>query len=260
MKRSQFVLPVLALGLLFGNPGIGKAGWMDIAEDAMKKISQPASSGSGGSLIAGLSQDEMVRGLKEALAVGFKKAISLLGKNGGYLDDANVKIPMPGVLAHVETALGMAGQGAVADRFIETMNRAAEQAVPVTADIFSQAIRDMSLKDAANILNGPEDAATQYFRKISGEQLIRSIQPIVANATENVGLTAAYKMLTGTLPKQSGFLSAMVDQETLDLDGYVTRKAMDGLFLKLAKEEKQIRQNPMARGSDLLKKVFGAVN
>ena len=111
-----------------------------------------------------------------------------------------------------------------------------------------------------NTHKGPEDAATQYFQKSSGEQLARSIQPIVTQATEQVGLTQAYKMLTGALPKASGLLSSFAGTDTLDLDGYVTRKTLDGLFLKLAAEEKKIRENPIARSSDLLKKVFGAVS
>ena len=117
----------------------------------------------------------------------------------------------------------------------------------------------MSIADAANILQGQEDAATQFFRKASGEQLTRSIHPIVANATQKVGLTATYKMLTGALSGYSGLLSNVLGSQSLNLDDYVTRKALDGLFLKIAEEEKRIRENPMARSSDLLKKVFGAL-
>lgn len=134
-----------------------------------------------------------------------------------------------------------------------TMNKAAEKAVPEAAEILADAIRNMSIDDAMNILNGPDDAATQYFRKVSGVSLQNKFQPIVSEATDQTGVTAAYKnMINKATPLFGGFL----EDSAVDLDQYVTDKSLDGLFKYIAQEEKNIRQDPSARTSDLLKKVF----
>lgn len=130
---------------------------------------------------------------------------------------------------------------------------AAESAVPETAGIFVDAIKSLSLEDAKGILQDPDDAATRYFREQSEASLTRAILPIVEDATAKTGVTAAYKKLTGGV----ALLGQLSDSDSLDIDGYVTRKALDGLFLKLAEEEKLIRQDPLARSTELLKKVFG---
>ncbi len=259
MNKLKWTLPLILLGIILINPRIGQAGWMDFAKDTFNKATQTTNQEPGASSI-GLNQEEITKGLKEALIVGFKKAISLLGKNGGFLNDAKVKIPMPGLLSHAETALRSAGQGKIADNFIQTMNSAAEKAVPVTADIFANAIRNLTVEDAKAILQGPNDAATQYFKRTSSESLTSAIRPIIEESTKTVGLTSAYKALIGTVGEKAGFLSNIMGQDNLDLDGYVTKKSIDGLFLKLSEEEARIRSNPMARGSDILKKVFGAVS
>jgi len=134
------------------------------------------------------------------------------------------------------------------------MNHAAEQAVPLAANVFAGAITNMTIADAKSILTGPEDAATQYFRKSSETQLHEKFLPIVQDATEKTGVTMAYKNLI----KQAGPMAAFLGADAGDLDGYVTQKSLDGLFKMIASEEKQIRQNPVARSTDLLKKVFGA--
>jgi len=199
-----------------------------------------------------LSQTEIVSGLKEALNVGVERATSLLGQDGGFLNDAAVKIPMPESLQQVERSLRAVGQDALADDFIVSMNSAAEKAVPATTTILVDTIKSMSLEDAKGILNGPDDAATQYFRKQNEVQLTSAILPIVQDTTAQVGVTSAYKKMTGNL----GLLSQFSGQSNLDLDHYVAQKTMDGLFLKLAQEEKLIRQDPVARSTELLKKVF----
>jgi hypothetical protein len=201
-----------------------------------------------------LSQDEVSAGLKEALEVGVDKAIGYLGQDGGFLNDAQVKIPLPSMLQQLDTGLRAMGKGDLADEFVATMNHAAEQAVPKTAGIFGDAIGKLTLEDARAILNGPDDAATQYFRQTSGEELAAAVLPVVEQATEKTGVTAAYKQLVAG----SGVLGNFMDSSSLDLDRYVTDKTLDGLFVKLAQEEKLIRQNPVARSTDLLKQVFGA--
>jgi hypothetical protein len=143
----------------------------------------------------------------------------------------------------------------MADEFVATMNHAAEQAVPIAAHVFAGAITNMTVDDAKAILTGPNDSATQYFRKTSGTQLHEQFLPIVKEATAKTGVTASYKNLMA----QAGPMSSFLGKDAGDLDGYVTTKALDGLFKMVAAEEAKIRENPMARTSDLLKKVFGSV-
>lgn len=202
-----------------------------------------------------VSEWEAGAGLKDALSVGVERAIQILGKEGGYLEDAQVRIPLPDTVRSVGNGLRAIGQDEIVDDFIATMNHAAERAVPKTVDIFTDTIKGMTLADAKGILQGPDDAATRYFQKQSTPQLIEAILPIVKDATEEVGVTSAYKELTGEV----SFLSALSDDDALDLDRYITNRALDGLFLKLAEEEKRIRENPWARSTGLLKKVFGSI-
>lgn len=251
-SRTGIALGMIA-GLLLSIPGL-QAGWQDYLKpmgDVLNKSTAPATGTAAGSL----TQQEMTGGLKEALSVGVQRAIELLGREGGYLQDKSVRIPLPGVLEKAESGMRMLGQGELVDEFITTMNRAAEQAVPEAASIFADAIRDMTLQDAQGILQGPDDAATQYFRESSGERLAQAIAPIVSEATERAGVTSAYKRMA----ENAGALGGLMGGSALDLDRYVTDKTLDGLFFKLAEEEKQIRQNPVARSSDLLKKVFGSL-
>lgn len=238
--------------VLFLSQGL-HAGWQDYAKPIGEVLNKGANTRDG-SAGTSLSQQEMSGGLKEALSVGVERSINLLGRNGGFLNDSLVKIPLPGVLQKLEGGLRAVGQGELADEFIATMNHAAERAVPETASIFGETIRKMTLKDAQGILQGADDSATQYFRKNSGKKLAKAILPIVKQATEKAGVTSAYKNMVG----KAGILGGMAGSSSLDLDEYVTEKTLDGLFLKLAAEEKQIRNNPLARSTDLLKKVFGA--
>lgn len=203
---------------------------------------------------AALSNDDIIGGLKEALANGAQSAVNALGRSGGYLNNSAVKIPLPQKLQSVGKVLAAVGQGRHADEFVQTMNSAAESAVPEAGAILADAIREMSVADARAILDGPQDAATQYFRRVGEQRLTGKLRPIVSDATSRAGVTSSYKNLIG----QAGSAAALIDSEAMDLDGYVTTKALDGLFLMIAAEEKRIRENPVARTSELLKKVFGA--
>lgn len=210
-----------------------------------------------------LPQNEIVGGLKEALGKGVSNAVVSLGRNDGFLTNANVKIPLPEKLQSVEKALRMAGQSQMADDFVASMNHAAEQAVPVAAGIFGNAIQQMSIADAQGILAGPDDAATKYFQKTTQTNLFAAFYPIVQKATDSVGVTAEYKAMMDKFASVSTFSSFLgksnpVNLNTADIDTYVTDKAMDGLFKMVAAEEKNIRANPVARTSDLLQKVFGS--
>jgi hypothetical protein len=227
----------------------GSGEWWESVEKAVG-TSQETSSGSQTSLASW----EIVEGLKQALSVGVQRAIENLGRDGGFLDDAEVRIPLPAGLDKVEKALRTIGRDDLAEEFVVTMNRAAEAAVPETTGIFVDTIKSMSLEDAKGVLRGPDDAASRYFREHSEARLNQAILPLVKDATAKTGVTAAYKRLTGGV----ALLGQFSDSDTLDIDRYVTRKALDGLFLKLAEEEKRIRQDPVARSTELLKKVFGA--
>lgn len=228
-----------------------EAGWGDFLD---KLIGSDDKTSDSSSSLAALTDGEMIDGLKEALSVGVQRAISLLGKEGGFLNDASVRIPIPSALKSVEKGLRAVKQDKYADQFIATMNSAAEKAIPLAGDIFGNAIKNMSLEDAKSILSGPDDAATTYFRRNTESQLSESIYPLVQEATNETGVTSSYKSLT----KKAGILGGLVDEDDLNLDKHVTSKALDGLFAKLALEEAKIRQDPLARSSDLLKKVFSS--
>ena len=212
--------------------------------------------------LATLSQDQLIAGLKEALTKGVQHAVTNLGRTDGFLKDSKVRIPMPESLGKVEKGLRAVGQSELADNFVNTMNRAAEQAVPEAAGVLGESVKQMTVADAKTILAGTNTAATDYFRRTASTNLHARFLPIVKKATEQVGVTSAYKQMTekanvGGLGAFSGFLGK---KEALDIDSYVTSKAMDGLFVKIADQEKLIRANPAARTSDLLQKVFGSVS
>lgn len=230
------------------------AGWRDyLPKDADGLVGGPET----GSVASQLSQSEVAAGLKEALAQGVETAINSLGRTDGFLGNDLVRIPMPEYLNTLAQGVRAIGGDAYVDEFITTMNRAAEKAVPAAAEIFANAIRQMSMDDAKQILAGPDDAATQYFQRVAGPELVERFRPIVGNATESVGVTSAYK---GMVSQAGPMLSMLGQPDAPDLDGYVTTNAVDGLFTVIAQQEKQIRENPVARTTDLLKKVFGSAD
>jgi Protein of unknown function (DUF4197) len=214
-----------------------------------------------GGLTASLSQDQVVQGLKEALGKGVQQAVTRLGHEGGFLTNLNVRIPMPEKLRSVEKTLRVLKQDKLADDFVTTMNHAAEQAVPEAAGVFGNAIKSMSIEDAKAILMGTNNAATQYFRKTTETNLYAKFLPIVKKATDQTGVTASYKQLMEKAQAANSFGSfgrSLLGADSMDVDAYVTNKALDGLFKMVADEEKLIRDNPVARTTALLQKVFGA--
>jgi len=200
-----------------------------------------------------LGDTDIVSGLKQALESGAGHAVSNLGIADGFLNNQKVAIPMPEKLGKVENMLRKVGKDKYADRFVVSMNRAAESAVPLTLDILKSGIRNMTIDDARSILEGEDDAATQYLKKTGSEQLYAKIHPIVQQSTAEAGVTGSYKKMVGKLD----FLGKYVDMKDYDLDNYVTNKTMDGLFTLIAEEEKQIRDDPAKRTTDVLKQVFG---
>ncbi|MBS1159480.1 MAG: hypothetical protein H6R15_1899 [Proteobacteria bacterium] len=204
--------------------------------------------------LAAISSADAGTGVKEALAKGADYAVVSLGKDGGFLGNSKVRIPLPGYLQKAESALRMFGLGKAADQLIETMNHAAEQAVAEARPVLGEAIRKMTVQDAKGILTGGEDSVTQYFKRTSTEQLTAKFMPIVKASTKKVQLADKYNQFAGKAAS-----SGLIEQKDADLDSYVTQKAMDGLFAMIAEEEKKLRSNPLGAGSDLLKKVFGAL-
>ena len=246
MKPVKFVFSIcVVVCIYFTTMTNSNAAWSDIFKIFSGVTGQATSSE--------LTNSEIVNGLKEALSKGTKSAINSLGRPDGFFQNPGVKIPMPESLEKVEKTLRKFKQDKTADEFILSMNRAAEQAVPEAASIFSNAIRSMSFEDAKGILQGPDDAATQYFRRSSKNRLTEKMLPIVRKSTNAVGATAKYKKMVEKL----GPVSGLVDTKLLDIDQYVTDKALDGLFKMLAEEEKLIRNDPAARTTAILKKVFG---
>lgn len=201
-----------------------------------------------------LTNQDIAAGLRAALDQGARRAVAELGQTNGFLSDARVRIPMPPQLERVEAALRTFGQDRYADELVVTMNRAAEAAVPEAGAILGDAIRRITVDDARRILEGPDNAATRYFRRVGEERLTSRIRPIVSDATSKTGVTSSYK----TMMDKAGFAAQLIGVDTVDIDGYVTERALDGLFLLIAEEEKRIRENPLARTTDLLKKVFGS--
>ena len=233
---------------IFSNPA--HADWKKLLEQTLgdnKAIGAAATS-------AALSNEDMVSGLKEALANGAQSAVNALGRSGGFMGNSAVQIPLPDKLQGVANVLKLVGQQRYTDEFVQTMNSAAESAVPEAGAILGDAIRQMSVEDARTILDGPDDAATQYFRRVGEERLTTKLRPIVSDATSRAGVTSSYKNLVS----QAGSAASLVNSDAMDLDGYVTNKTLDGLFFMIAAEEKRIRENPAARTTELLQKVFGA--
>ena len=199
----------------------------------------------------GLDAQTITAGLKEALQQGTNQGVNALSRADGYLGNGLVRIPVPDELLKVEKFLRKIGADRYADDFLVSLNRAAEAAAPHAKAIFVDVIRSMTISDAVGILNGPDDAATQYFRRNSETRLTANFRPIVANSTSKVGVTSHYKKFV----KKAERLG-LAGSKDLDLDNYVTNKALDGLYLMIAAEERRIRQDPVARTTELLRRVF----
>lgn len=204
--------------------------------------------------VSDLSNAEASGGLKEALTQGIGKAISSLGATDGFLGNKEVKIPLPKSLKKIEKGMKLMGMGKQSDELVLKMNRAAEAAVPEARALLVDSVKKMTLADAKAILTGPEDAATQYFKKTTSAQMAEKFLPIVKKATENVQLAESYNKYA-----EMGSKFGVVKKEDAKIEQYVTNKALDGVYLMIAKEEAAIRKDPVGQASSLIKKVFGAI-
>jgi len=237
MKRSLVLLTFLTILLV--HPA--NAGFM---EDLLQGAGLGQKSGPG--------DDQIVAGLKEALSIGTAHAVTETSKTNGYFGNPAIKILMPERIQKVADVLGKVGYQKEVDDFVLGMNRAAEKAAPQAKAIFIDAIHQMTIEDARKILDGGDTAATEYFKTKTSGKLYEAFHPIVSSGMNEVGATRSYKEMMGKY-KALPFASA----ESLDLDRYVTNKALDGLFYMVGQEEIKIRKDPAARVTDLLKTVFG---
>jgi hypothetical protein len=201
---------------------------------------------------SGLSDSKVASGLKEALRIGADNAVKLTGKTDGYFGNEAIKILMPSNLRPLEKGLRAIGYGPKVDEFVLSMNRSAEAAAPAAKKIFGDAILAMSFDDARKILSGGDTAATDYFKSKTTDQLAAAFQPIVEKTMNENGVTQKYRALTDQYQS-----IPFAKSRTFDIDKYVVTKALDGLFYELAKQERQIRKDPAARTTSLLKEVFG---
>lgn len=202
-----------------------------------------------------LSSADASAGLKKALDQGIDHAVSQLGAADGFLKNPKVRIDLPPKLAKAEGMMKMLGLGDQVDSLVTAMNRAAEAAVPESKVLLKQALKQMSVEDAKQILTGGDDSATQYFKRVTYEPLKLKFTPIVTRETKKVQLGQRYDAVA-----QKAVGLGVLKPDDASLEGYVTDRTLDGLFLIMADEERAIRRDPLGQASSLLKKVFGAVH
>ena len=199
------------------------------------------------------TQDEAARAIKEALSNGIIKGVDKVSVADGYLKNADIKIPFPPQAQKVEDALRSIGLGNMVDNVVTSMNHAAENAAKAATNIFINAIKQMTVNDAINIVNNKQqDAATQFLQRTTTDQLVAAFKPSIKDALDKTGATKYWSEVMTEYNK-----IPFVSKVETDLPDYATRKAISGLFFMIAKEEAAIRKDPLARTSDLLKKVFG---
>ncbi|MBK9507974.1 MAG: DUF4197 domain-containing protein [Cytophagaceae bacterium] len=203
---------------------------------------------------APLSEQEISAGLKEALSVGINLGADKASATDGFFLNPAIKILLPPEVQKVESTLRSIGLGGEVDKFMLSLNRGAEQAAQEAKPIFISAIKQLTITDAINILKGEKDAATQFLRRTTSPQLVQAFEPIMVNSLNKTNATKYYGDIAGTYNK-----IPFVKQINPDLKGYATQKAIDGLFILVAQEEAKIRENPLARTSELLKRVFGSL-
>ena len=213
-------------------------------------ISMPAMAMGIGTLL----DEEVTDGLKQALTQSASTAVDKLGVANGFLENPKVRIPLPGPLQKVEGVMRTLGMGKYAEGLIVTMNRAAETASAEAKPLLVDAVKSMSVEDAKKILAGGDDSATQYFRETTSEELAQKFLPIVKKATDEIGMAKKYNEFAG-----KGAKFGLTAEKGGNIESYVTQKALEGLYLMMAEEERAIRSDPGGQSSKLLQKVFGTL-
>lgn len=210
--------------------------------------------GAGAVSIDQLTGSEASAGLKAALDQGVTSAVASLGRSDGFWSNPKVKIPLPENLQRAKSALKLMGKGREVDELERAINRAAEEAVPQSKQLLTNAVKSMTVDDAKRILAGGDDSVTQFFKAKTAPQLTERFLPVVGKVTAKSGLAQQYNALAGQAA-QFGLVKA--DEATVER--YLTQKALDGLYTMIGDEERKIRANPVAAGSDIIRKVFGAL-
>lgn len=241
-------LTSLLFFLLAASPS--HADWKKFLDD----FSKAGTSAMGNDKGADLTGDTIANGLKEALETGTRKAVEQVSQEGGYLNNPQIKIPLPPRVQQAAGLMRQLGLNKMADDFEQSINRAAEKAAPQATSIMVDAIKSMTIDDARNLLNGEADSATRFFEDKTRDKLADLFEPIIDSSLNEVGATRYYNQLDDQLSSVP-----VVGQDlNMDLPDYVTGQALDGLFVMIAEEEQKIRNNPAARTSELLQQVFGS--
>jgi len=248
MTRRALLLVLLTLSAPAGALDLNelRTRLSDLSKSAASNDAEPSTPG-----LAQVSIQDQVGALKQALTQGAETSVAGLARENGYLGNAKVRIPLPENLQKADLALRRFGMGKYADDLVTSMNRAAEAAVPEAKSLLIAAVKNMTVTDAKDILLGNDDAATQYFRRSTESPLSERFRPIVAQSMQKVKVAQVYDRFAG-----KGARLGLVNERDAHLDDYVTRKALDGLFLMMAEQEKAIRANPLQATGDLAKKVF----
>ena len=241
---------VLAIALTLAAPAQA-VDWNAMLKGVLGKPgSSPVASG-----VDALSSADINAGLKEALTRGADAAVAQLGQKDGFFGNAALKIPLPRNLQKAEKTMRMVGLGRQADDLVLAMNRAAEAAVPEAKPLLVDAVKAMTLEDARGILTGGPTSATDFFRKKTEAKLTERFGPVVKATTDKVGVAQQYNQVAGMAAQFN-----LLDKKQATIEQYVTQQALDRLYTLIGEKEAAIRAHPMQTGSDLLKKVFGAVS
>jgi len=271
MKNISLSIVFISSTLVYGFDFGGLANDVLKTQTTTTQKSEPSTTAT--TATTSLSDSTVTSGLKEALKVGINYGVKTLSKKNGYLNNKDVKIPLPENLSKAETLIRKAGGNKIADDLILSMNNAATEAAPKTAAIFVDAVDKMSLDDAQKILTGDKDAATNYFKAHTSSSLTKMIQPIVQKSMKDNNVASYYDSFNRyyktyaknmvdnssvmSMAKGFGVDKYLPSSSDENLDAYVTQKAMDGLFKMIAAKESAIRENPVEQTTSLLKKVFG---
>lgn len=251
MKTVYRMMAVCLMCAVVAGPGYGANSWLDQGKKLLDSVQGSDSGSSSDSTASDLTLQEITAGLKQALKKGADAVVQRLGTVNGFNADSHVHIPLPENLSTAKSLLDKAGLGAYTDEVELRLNRAAEAAVPKARDLFVEAISQMRMEDARAILDGPDDAATRYFRDKMSPGLIEEMSPVINDSLDAVGAVRAYDEMMARY-KQLPFVPDVKG----DLTAYTAGKTVDGIFFYLAREEKAIRENPAKRTTELLQKVF----
>lgn len=245
IHKPLWVLQIAVLTILIAS-GVALAGnsWLNKGSELLKSVT-------GGTTTGGLTTEEIGAGLKEALRVGSGNVVNQLGAEDGFNTDPNIHIPLPGTLDTVKSMLSKVGMSSYFEDLELKLNRAAEVATPKAKQLFVDAISAMTLEDVQGIYKGPDDAATQYFKEKMSPGLAQEMKPVIQDSLAEVGAVKSYDTM---MEKYKSI--PFVPDVTADLTDYVVEKGMDGIFYYMAREEAAIRENPVKRTTELLKKVF----